>query len=102
MPAARGSKLVARGSQLLQPEKPLCLLHIFSNLLAQRFHRGKLDLRPQPFQEGQLQLRVGQQFDRMEVQQMALNGERLFSEGRPVATLVTASKHSPLTRSHVM
>src|SRR5208337_300160 len=60
---------------LQQPEIAACLVHVFGDLLAQRLHRGELDFRPQPLQENQLQLRLGQQFDGMEIQDVALNRE---------------------------
>src|SRR5271166_6176726 len=70
-------RLLAKlASQPLQePEIAARLVHVFGDLLAQGLHRRELDLRPQPLQENQLQLCLGQQFDGMEIQDVTLNRE---------------------------
>src|SRR3974377_564741 len=52
-------------------------MHVFGDLLRQRFHRWKFDFGPQPLEEDQLQFSLCEQLDGMEVQQMAFDGERV-------------------------
>src|SRR5271167_2669026 len=59
--------------------------HVVGNLLAQRFHRGKLDLPAQPVQEKKFNLGLCRQLDGMKVQQVGLDRERLLSEGWAIA-----------------
>src|SRR5579862_1591692 len=75
------------GTALRQPEIPPRLVHVFRDLLAQSFDRRKLDLRPQALEEEQLQFGVGQQFDGMEVKDVAFDGEGFGAEGGAIANI---------------
>src|ERR1017187_5751445 len=57
-------KVNLRSDRLQQPKIASRLMRVPGDLLAQRFHRRKLDLGPQPLQENQFQLRLRQQLDR--------------------------------------
>ena len=64
------------------PKEPLRAGHVASDLFTQGFHRFELDFVAQALEEDQFDLRLGQQFDFMEVEQVALDGERVGAEGR--------------------
>src|ERR1035438_857585 len=72
-------KVNLRSDRLQQPKIASRLVHVLGDLLAQRFHRRKLDLGPQPLQENQFQLRLRQQLDGMEIQQVDRKSTRLNS-----------------------
>src|SRR6266478_4630878 len=57
------------------------LLHIPCNLLAQSLHGWELDFLAHPLQEENLHLGIRVQLDRVEVQQVALDGEGVGSKG---------------------
>ena len=65
---AGSGKVNLRSDRLQQPKIASRLVHVPGDLFAQRFHRRKLDLGPQPLQENQFQLRLRQQLDGMEIQ----------------------------------
>ena len=60
-------------------------MHVAGDLRPQRVHVGPALLRPQPLQKEDLHLSPRRDLDGMKVQQVALDGERRFSEGRTIA-----------------
>src|SRR5512142_1106709 len=68
------------GSGVQELEIPAGGAHVGGNLGAKLFHGGKLDFRPQPAQEKQLNFRLRREFQGMEVEQVSFNGERLGAE----------------------
>ena len=65
-----------------QAEEPLGPLDVFSDLLSQGINRFELLLVAQSPEEDQLDLGLRQQFDGMEIEQMAFDGERVGPKGR--------------------
>src|SRR2546423_11835772 len=64
-----------RASRREQAEVSPRALHVAPDLVPQRVYRRELDLVTQPAQEADLDARVGEHVDGMEVQQVRLDGE---------------------------
>src|SRR5215472_3901888 len=61
------------------------LLHIPCNLLAQCLHRGEFDFLPDTLEEEDLDFCSGFKIDRVEIEQVGLDGEGIRSEGWAVS-----------------
>src|SRR5258708_2101530 len=68
-----------------QPEISLCALYVFADLGFQGFDGFEFHLGAAPAQERYFYLRLGCQFDGVEVEQMGFNGEGFLAEGWAIA-----------------
>lgn len=79
-----------RGTHLCPSQTPqilLCLPHIPPDLFLQSLDRRKLDLVAQAIQKMQFDFGLRGKFERMEIQQMRLNGKRIAAKSRTVADI---------------
>jgi len=70
-----------------QMKIPPRLLHIASNLLAQRIDGRELDFVAQAVEKADFDFRFRRQFNGVEIEQMGLDGKQFCAEGRTVADI---------------
>src|SRR6266496_3384167 len=79
---------ILTSDNLSQPPQILLRLpHVAPDLLFQRFDRRKLDLVPQTIQEMKFDFRLRRKCERVKVQQMSFNSERVSAERGPVSNV---------------